>query len=116
MCIVLFEDYGFGTGGGSGGHVAIHLSEHYRFDGTVQAFGGDGYNYNMTRGYAAPGTIFRLSSVGKGKNAQIIIDHLNRDVDCKFPIYLPQLSEIAALTLLRRACARVNQVIHVNCY
>lgn len=104
------------SGGGSGGHIAIHLAEHYRFDGSVQSLGGDGYTYLGTRGFASPGTVFRLSHVGDDKIAQLLIDHQNwGDASCTHAIYLPLLQEVAALTLLRTACARVAQVGSCSC-
>ena len=99
------------SGGGSGGHVAVHLSEHYRFDGTLQALGGDGFSYDHKRGFAAPGTVLRLSTVGGEKTAQLSIDHQNRGTSsCDHSLYLPSLLEFATLNLVHTACARVASV------
>ena len=99
------------SGGGSGGHVAVHLSEHYRFDGTLQALGGDGFSHGNRSGFAAPGTVLRLSDVGGEKTAQLSIDHQNRGTSsCDHSIYLPSLLEFATLNLVRTACVRVATV------
>jgi len=62
-------------GAGSGGRIAVHLTEHFIFRGILTALGGS----SGTNRHGSPGTVYIDVNVGEEPYRMIQIDNNNRN-------------------------------------
>ncbi|XP_070533134.1 uncharacterized protein [Ptychodera flava] len=98
-------DGGTNSGGGSGGRIAIHVTNAYRFQGTLQALGGSGSDHGW------PGTVYIKQSIGDTNITSLFIDNVNRasqTTQCYKPVELDESGQrdfhFDLVSLDRRAC------------
>ena len=94
-------------GAGSGGRIAVYLTEYFIFGGVLSALGGTSDNDH----HGSPGTVFLNVTVGEESYRILQIDNINR-VD--LPVTLAESSttayEFERIHLVRRGVLKVKQV------
>lgn len=94
-------------GAGSGGRIAIHLTEYFIFGGVLSALGGtsDGNHHG------SPGTVFVNVTVGEELHRTLQIDNYNRGY---LPVALAESSttvyKFERIHLVRQGTLNVKQV------
>ena len=103
-----------GNGPGSGGRIAVYLSEDLSFQGSLTALGGSfsGVSGSEYR-YGAPGTVYVHSTVGSDITTELWVDNAARSYaysyQCAYPVTI-DVDQLTYLKLFRKACVIPSKV------
>ena len=109
-----------GNGAGSGGRIAVYLTEKLSFQGTFTALGGSftSVRRNEYR-HGGPGTVYVHSTVGQDITTQLWVDNTDRtyaySYQCAYPVTI-DVDQLTYLKLFRKACVIPSQVRFIKIF
>ena len=109
-----------GNGPGSGGRIAVYLTEELSFQGTFTALGGSFSSVSRNKyRHGGPGTVYVHSTVGQDITTQLFVDNADRtyaySYQCAYPVTI-DVDQLTYLKLFRKACVIPSQVRFIKIF